>query len=59
MVASETAEFSVLLDTADDKTIALEVDKTGIVELVVITFVITVGVHSECEQTSVVKTNVL
>lgn len=59
MLSAETAKFSVLLDTADDNTVALEVDKTGIVELVVITFVITVGVHSESEQTSVVKTNVL
>ena len=59
IVTSEAAGFFAPSDTVEDNTVELEVDKRGIVELVAVTLVITVGVHSEWEQTSVVKTNVL
>ena len=47
VVTSEAAGFFVPSDTVEDNTVELEVDERGIVELVAVTLVITVGVHSE------------
>ena len=47
IVTSEAAGFFAPSDTVEDNTVELEVDKRGIVELVAVTLVITVGVHSE------------
>lgn len=47
VVTSEAAGFFVPSDTVEDNTVELEDDERGIVELVAVTLVITVGVHSE------------